>query len=105
MMLLDLLSSICLLAGAVLGIIGAIGLFRFNEFYQRVHAASLVDSFCTILILVGLALQADSWQLVGKLALIFLFLLFTTPTATHALAHSAWLHGMRPEVDDGERQS
>lgn len=102
MMWLDVLSGFCLLAGAALGLVGAYGLFRFPEFYQRIHAASVVDSLCTILILLGLGLQADSWQMVGKLGLILLFLLFTSPTATHALTRSAWLHGQRPQVRDGE---
>lgn len=104
MMLIEAISAICLLSGAALGIVGALGLFRFTEFYQRVHAASVVDSLCTILILAGLGLQADSWQMLGKLALIFLFLLFTAPTATHALTRSAWTQGVRPPVDEPERQ-
>jgi multicomponent Na+:H+ antiporter subunit G len=38
-----------------------------------------------------------------KLLLILLFLLFTTPTATHALARAAIADGLQPDDDAGKR--
>ena len=45
-----------------------------------------------------------SWSIdLAKLALILLFVLITSPTATHALAKAA-LHGNeRPKLFDGDR--
>jgi multicomponent Na+:H+ antiporter subunit G len=36
------------------------------------------------------------WLVAVKLVLIFVFLLFTSPVATHALAHAALLDGLKP---------
>ncbi|MEX2525947.1 MAG: monovalent cation/H(+) antiporter subunit G [Gammaproteobacteria bacterium] len=97
----NILSWAFLLAGAFLGISGAVGLFRFPEFFTRLHAASVTDSLCAALIVLGLILQSASLMLIIKLVLILLILTYTSPTAAHALAKAA-LHGGLKPVPDGE---
>jgi multicomponent Na+:H+ antiporter subunit G len=89
MSVLDVLSGICLVSGGVFGLIGAAGVLRFPDFYSRLHPASITDSLCASLVLIGLMLQAHDFAVVGKLILILFFLLFTTPSATLALAKTA----------------
>lgn len=97
-MIVDILSWICLLTGGALGIIGGIGIHRFPDFYSRLHAAGITDTLCAMLILLGLGLQAG-WSLAAfKLTLIFLFLFFTSPTASHALANTALHSGLQPKL-------
>lgn len=99
--LLDLLSGLFLLTGGVFGILGGMGLIRFPDFYSRLHAAGITDTLCTLLIITGLALQTG-WDLVTiKLLLILLFMLFTSPTASHALARAGLAVGMSPWRRDG----
>ncbi|WP_291949295.1 monovalent cation/H(+) antiporter subunit G [Marinobacter sp.] len=103
-MIIDILSWICLVAGGALGIVGGIGIHRFPDFYSRLHAAGITDTFCATLILLGLGLQAG-WSIAAfKLALIFMFLFFTSPTASHALANAALHSGLQPRLDGDERE-
>ena len=88
-MILDVLSWILIVTGSVLLVIGGIGLLRFPDFYSRIQAAGITDSLCSILILAGLMLQADSIPLAAKLLFTLLFLLLTAPVASHALAKTA----------------
>jgi len=94
--ILDVISWVCLLSGSFLGITGAIGLFRFPDFYTRLHAASVTDTLCLGLIILGLILQANSWLMVVKLLLVLLILAYTSPTTTHALAKAARHGGLQP---------
>ena len=88
----DALSWVLLVTGGFFGIIGGIGLLRFPDLFSRLHAAGVTDTLGAGLILIGLMLQAG-WSLITiKLILILAFGLFTSPTATHALAKAA-LHG------------
>ncbi len=104
-MILDILSWICLVAGGALGIVGGIGIHRFPDFYSRLHAAGMTDTLCAMLILLGLGLQAG-WSIAAfKLALIFVFLFFTSPTASHALANAALHSGLKPRLDSDEREA
>ena len=97
-MIIELLSWTLLIVGGLLGIVGGIGLYRLPDFYSRLHAAGITDTLCAMLILAGLGLQAG-WTLTAfKLALIFVFLFFTAPTASHALASAALHSGLKPKL-------
>ncbi|MGM0633298.1 MAG: monovalent cation/H(+) antiporter subunit G [Pseudomonadota bacterium] len=94
--LLDILSALMLLAGGLLGIVGAIGILRFPDFYTRLHAAGITDTLCSGLFLGGLAIHFGFTLATVKLGLIFAFMLFTCPTASHALARTARHNGLEP---------
>ncbi|AFV00990.1 monovalent cation/H(+) antiporter subunit G [Simiduia agarivorans] len=101
-MIIDILSWILLLTGGALGILGGIGIHRFPDFYTRLHAGGITDTLCAMLILTGLALQAG-WSLAAfKLGMIFMFLFFTSPTASHALASAAMHSGLKPRLEGDE---
>lgn len=95
---LDVFSWIFLVLGGACVLIGGIGGLRLPNFYTRIHAASLTDTMGTILIFVGLILQAGLTLATLKLFAIMLFLLLTGPTATYALANAALLSGLKPEA-------
>lgn len=95
---LTLLSAALLLIGGVFGVLGGLGLLRFPDFYSRLHAAGVTETSCAVLIVLGLALQSGWSLLTLKLMLILLFLLFTAPTASHALARAAMVDPKGPEV-------
>ena len=98
------LSSACLLLGAFLIISGAVGVLRFPDFFTRMHAAGVTETLATTLILLGLMLLAG-WSIMSfKLLLILLFILITSPVASHALTKAA-LHGnLQPLVNENNEQ-
>ena len=99
-----MLSSACLLLGAFLIISGAVGVLRFPDFFTRMHAAGVTETLATTLILLGLMLLAG-WSIMSfKLLLILLFILITSPVASHALTKAA-LHGnLQPLVNENNEQ-
>lgn len=99
-MFIDVLSWIFLVCGGLLGVIGGIGIHRFPDFFTRLHAAGTTDTLCAALILLGLGLQAGVTLVSFKLLLIFVFLLLTSPTASHALANAAVHGGLQPRLDE-----
>ncbi len=101
-LLLDVLSWACMLAGSFFCVLGAVGLLRMPDFYTRVHAASVVDTLGAGLMLLGMLLQAGATLVGAKLLMIFVLLLLTSPTATHALARAAVLRGLQPLLAEPE---
>lgn len=85
-----------LAAGAITCVVGALGLIRFPDVYSRMHAAGVVETGGATLILVGLMIQEGFTLVTAKLVIILFFLLFTSPTATYALARSASSAGLQP---------
>ena len=96
------LSWICLLGGAIFLLVGAIGVWRFPDFYTRLHAVSVCDTMGAGLVLAGLMLQGGLSLVTVKLLLMFYFMFFTGPTAVHALAVAARRGRLQPLDDDRE---
>ena len=92
----DLVSWALFIAGGLAVVSGAIGLVRFPDFFSRLHAAGVTDTGGAELIILGMLLQAPSWIVAVKLAFIAVFLFLTSPVATHAIAHAAWMVGFKP---------
>jgi len=90
------LSCLVLGLGAFFVVVGAVGVFRFPDFYSRLHGAGITDTMGAELILLGLILQAGLTLIAVKLIFIGLFLFITSPTATHAIANAALTAGLRP---------
>ena len=101
-MIIDIISVVCMALGCLLGVIGGFGMHRLHDFYSRLHAVGVTDTLCSFLILVSLALQTESPLVAVKLLLIFLFLFFTSPTASFSLANNAWQWGLKPKGQDGK---
>ena len=92
----DALGWLFLLAGSFFVVSGGIGLVRMPDFFTRMHPAGVVDTLGAALIVAGLIVQAGPTQVTMKLLLILAFLFFTSPTATHAVAHAALAGGLVP---------
>ena len=74
-MILETISTLCLILGIFFSLTGAIGLFKFPDFFTRVHAASVTDTLAAILIILGLILRTEFDLVAAKLLLILVFLL------------------------------
>jgi len=101
-----LISWAFMITGCVFVVSGSVGLMRMPDFYTRLHAASLTDTGGTLFIGLALIVQAlfvfDNHMAAIKMSLIVFFALFTSPTASHALAKTALLCGRAPTDSDGK---
>ena len=94
--LFDIVSWLLILAGSGFLLIGGTGLLRLPDFYTRLHAAGVTDTLGAELLLLGMMVQAGLSLITMKLIFIGVFLFFTSPTATHAVANAAYTAGLRP---------
>lgn len=70
MIVIDVLSAVLLAVGSFFVLTGGVGLLRFPDFYTRIHAVGVTDPVGTGLILLGLMLRADGWDIVARLLII-----------------------------------
>ena len=90
-----------IVSGSIFVIIGAFGIWRFPDFWSRLHAASIIDSAGMILLFAGMSVQAGLTLVTVKLIIIGIFLFITGPTSTHAVANAALVSGLRPSEAPG----
>jgi len=95
---LEIISFALMGLGAVMLIIGGVGLIRLNDVFSRMHAVGIIDTLGAVAVLAGLMIQAGLGMVSIKLVLIVFFILFTSPTATHALARAALNGGVHPQL-------
>jgi multicomponent Na+:H+ antiporter subunit G len=92
----EIITSVLLIAGAVFFFAGTVGLLRFPDVYTRLHALTKADNVGLGLVVIGLALQAESWALAGKLLLIWLLVLLAGASVAHLVAGAARQRGIKP---------
>jgi multicomponent K+:H+ antiporter subunit G len=82
--------SACVLLGALLTMVGCIGLVRLQDFYRRIHAPTMGTSMGGGLILISSALYFSftGQRLVLHEVIIFLFITVTTPVTLMLLARA-----------------
>lgn len=85
-------------AGALLSILGAVGVLRFPDVYTRIHAASLTDTGGATLMLLGMGFLSPLGFVTLKLLLVWGFVMLTSPSAANALANAAFSAGLRPRI-------
>ncbi|CAO3453891.1 MULTISPECIES: monovalent cation/H(+) antiporter subunit G [unclassified Azospirillum] len=95
------LTAVLLLTGAVLTLIGTVGLLRFDSFYQRVHAPTLGSTLgigCILLASMLFFSVLESRAIIHEL-LITALMVVTTPITLMLLARAA-LYRDRTEGSD-----
>lgn len=106
---LDVLSWISILGGLFFMLVGTIGILRMPDIYTRLHAAGMTDTMGAGLLLLGMAFQTvismmhgetHYWLVLTRLVLVYIFLLFTSPIATHALARAAIAGKVEPWTNE-----
>ncbi|NLI61615.1 MAG: monovalent cation/H(+) antiporter subunit G [Clostridiales bacterium] len=76
--------------------LGTLGLFRFPDPYNRMHAVGIGDTIGVALIGIGLLLLSPSWILRIKLIVILLLFWIINPAMTHMVAKAGLIHGIEP---------
>lgn len=93
-MILDLLFAISM----VFTLVGALGLLRMPDVYNRLHASTMVCVGGTMLGAFVLAIRVFpmAWVASTKLLLLIFVLVCTAPTGSHMIANAAYAVGIKP---------
>jgi len=91
----DYVAVSLLILGAVFFLAGTTGLLRFPDVYTRLHALTKSDNVGLGLMVAGLAVQAESWFVVGKLLLIWLLVLLAGASVANLIANGAMQRGIQ----------
>ena len=86
------LGAVVVLIGAAFLFLGALGILRMPDLYNRMQAGTKASTLGNLLTMLGLGLLEPSWA--PKLLLIALFVLLTNPISSHALARAAYREGI-----------
>jgi multicomponent Na+:H+ antiporter subunit G len=94
--LITILSGFFIACGVVALLIGSLGLLRLPDVYCRIHAVGMIDTAGASFIILGMIIHEGFTLVTVKLVLIGVFMFFTSPIATHAVAQVAYKSGVVP---------
>jgi multicomponent Na+:H+ antiporter subunit G len=98
-----LVADLFFLLGATFMLLGAVGLIRMPDVYNRLQAGTKTVTLGALSILVGVGLQHPAWW--SMLLMIAVLVLFTNPVGSASIARAALLAGVRPwQSHDAARQ-
>lgn len=92
----DILTILFVLGGCAFFLAGTVGLIRFPDFFTRLHAMTKADNVGLGLVVLGLALQADSLATLGQLIVVWFLVLLSSASSAHLLGRSALHRGLVP---------
>ena len=108
-MVLEVLAWVSIIAGLFFMLVGTLGVLRLPDVYTRLHAAGMTDTMGAGFLLLGMAFQTvidmmhgetSYWLVLVRLVLVYAFLMFTSPIATHALARAGLAGGVEPWTNE-----
>jgi multicomponent Na+:H+ antiporter subunit G len=82
----SLLGDLLMIIGALFCFLGALGLLRMPDVYNRIQAGTKAVTLGSLSLLLGVGLHHPSWW--AKLLVIALFILLTNPIGSSALARA-----------------
>ncbi|MCX7733021.1 MAG: monovalent cation/H(+) antiporter subunit G [candidate division WOR-3 bacterium] len=93
--MISVLALIFLWLGVVFVLLGALGLARFPDLYNRMQAATKCVTLGVCGIMIGIFLRSGFNPLGIKALLAAVFILFTVPVSSHALVRGSLIAGVR----------
>jgi len=80
--------------GTIFLFLGALGIFRLPDVYNRLQAGTKCTTMGAFLTIVGVGIVEPDW--IFKVLIVAVFILLTNPISAHALARASYKSGVRP---------
>jgi multicomponent Na+:H+ antiporter subunit G len=92
MEVLKIAGALVTFVGSLFLFLGALGIARMPDLYNRMQAGTKATTLGTILTLMGIGIYHPAW--LGRMVLLVIFVAMTNPLSTHALARAAHFIGV-----------
>jgi multicomponent Na+:H+ antiporter subunit G len=86
----DTLTAVFLVVGALMSLAAAVGLLRFPDLLSRMHAATKPQVLGLFLLLAAIGLQMRTWWVWPVLLVAWIFQLLTVPVSAHMVGRSGY---------------
>lgn len=86
----DAVTAVFLITGALMSLGAAIGLLRFPDLMSRMHAATKPQVLGLFLVLAAIGLQLRTWWVWPVLLVAWIFQLLTVPVSAHMVGRSGY---------------
>lgn len=104
-LVLEIIGSTLILFGSIFLLLGGLGIFRMPDVYTRLQAGTKATTLggMSLILGVGFLKVEDDWTWMVKVLIIIIFIAFSNPISSHALARAMYKRKRYPFIknDDG----
>jgi multicomponent Na+:H+ antiporter subunit G len=86
--------SILIILGSLFMLVAALGIVRLPDVYMRMHAITKASSLSIVLFLAAVVVDQFSWGKLFAAILVMVFIMATTPVASHMIVRVAHMLGI-----------
>jgi len=92
--ILEILGLILIIIGSVFLFLGALGIYRMPDVYNRLQAGTKATTLGGMSLIIGVGLIQPDWFF--KTLILVIFIALSNPISSHALARSAYKSKIKP---------
>jgi len=91
----ELLGAVITLIGSIFLFLGALGIFRMPDVYNRMQAGTKATTLGSIFFMMGISVGHYECGCFGKIIILILFVIFTNPISSNTLARASHYAGIK----------
>ena len=95
----EIIGGILLLIGSIFLFLGGLGIFRMPDVYNRLQAGTKATTLGGMSLILGVGFLEPSW--IWKSLIIIIFIAYSNPISSHALARAMYRRGHLPLIKGG----
>ena len=103
MSIMEIIGGILLLIGSAFLFLGGLGIFRMPDVYNRLQAGTKATTLGGMSLILGVGFLEPSWMI--KSLIIIIFIAYSNPLSSHALARAMYKRGHLPLIKGGYKKS
>ncbi|RLD49172.1 MAG: Na+/H+ antiporter subunit G [Bacteroidetes bacterium] len=98
--LFEIIGGALLLIGSVFLFLGGLGIFRMPDVYNRLQAGTKATTLggMSLILGVGFLMVETSWMWMAKAVIVVIFIAFSNPISSHALARAMYKRKRYPLI-------
>jgi multicomponent Na+:H+ antiporter subunit G len=103
MSIVEIIGGIFIIVGSIFLFLGALGIFRMPDVYNRLQAGTKATTLGAMSLILGVGFLEPSWII--KSLIIIIFIAYSNPLSSHALARAMYKRGHLPLIKGGYKKS
>jgi multicomponent Na+:H+ antiporter subunit G len=101
----EIIGGILIIIGAAFLFLGGLGILRMPDIYNRLQAGTKATTMgaMSLILGVGVVKMEDSWTWMVKMLIIIIFIAFSNPISSHALARAMYHRKKYPYIKSNDK--
>lgn len=100
----EIIGGILISIGSIFLFLGGLGIYRMPDIFNRLQAGTKATTLGAMSLILGVGIMEGTWEWILKSFIIIVFIAFSNPISSHALARATYLRGHRPYIKSEDKE-